>query len=121
MFILPILSHRSATAEAHVYIGRHAIIGASHLADDRLIGNRASILSSKALHELGEDGMWAACPPRLATVKLDKIVWIGKGAIIAADVGEGSMVGAGSVVTTKVKSHIIVTGNPARFVKKLDN
>ena len=63
MFILPILSHRSATAEAHVYIGRHAIIGASHLADDRLIGNRASILSSKALHELGEDGMWAACPP----------------------------------------------------------
>jgi len=71
---------------------------------------------------MGDDGKWTPySADSLATVKLDKNAWIGEGAIIAADVGEGSMAGAGSVVTTKVKAHIIVTGNPARFVKKLDS
>ena len=42
-------------------------------------------------------------------------VYIGSHAIIAADVGEGRLVGAGSVVATKVKYHILVTGNPAHL------
>ena len=86
-----------------------------------LIGSKVSILSGKALHVLGDDGMWTPySAERLSQVKLKKNVWVGEGAIIAADVGEGSMVGAGSVITTNVKPHIIVTGNPARFVSKID-
>ena len=116
-----IFSHRSTTVEKHVYIGSYSIIGSAHLGEHCLIGSRVSILSGKALHVLGEDGMWTPySAERLSQVKLKKNVWVGEGAIIIADVGEGSMVGAGAVVTSNIRSYIIVTGNPARFVKKLD-
>ncbi|HED36492.1 MAG TPA: acyltransferase [Gammaproteobacteria bacterium] len=115
-----IFSHRSTTVEKHVYIGSYTIIGSAHLGEHCLIGSRVSILSGKALHVMGDDGMWTPySAERLSLVKLEKNVWIGEGAIIAANVGEGSMVGAGSVITTNVKPHIIITGNPARFVKNL--
>jgi len=117
-----IFSHRSTTVEEHVYIGSYAIIGSAHLGEHCLIGSRVSILSGKELHVLGDDGMWTPySAERLSQVQLGRNVWVGEAAIIAADIGEGSMVGAGSVVTTNVKPHIIVTGNPARFVKNLEN
>ena len=117
-----IFSHRSNTVEKHVYIGSYAIIGSAHLGEHCLIGSRVSILSGKELHVLDDDGMWTPfSAERLSQVKLAKNVWVGEGAIIAADIGEGSMVGAGSVITTNVKPHILVTGNPARFVKKLES
>jgi virginiamycin A acetyltransferase len=117
-----IFSHRSTTVEKHVYIGSYSIIGSSHLGEHCLIGSRVSILSGKELHVLGDDGMWTPySAERLNQIKLAKNVWVGEGAIIAADIGEGSIVGAGSVITTNVKPRIIVTGNPARFVKNLEN
>ncbi len=116
-----IFSHRFTTVEDFVYIGSYSIIGSAHLGENCLIGSRASILSGKELHVRDKDGMWTPySPDRLVKINLAKNVWIGEGAIIAADVGEGSMVGAGSVVTSGIRPHVIVTGNPARFVKKLD-
>jgi acetyltransferase-like isoleucine patch superfamily enzyme len=113
-------SHRSVTVEKHVYIGSYSIIGTAHLSEHCLIGSRASILSGKELHVLGEDGLWTPYSAERATkIRLERNVWVGEGAIIIADVGEGSMIGAGSVVTTKTKAHILVAGNPARFVNKL--
>jgi len=116
-----IFSHRSTIVEKHVYIGSYSIIGSAVLGEHCLIGSRVSILSGKALHVLDEDGMWTPySAERLSQVKLAKNVWVGEGAIVAADIGEGSMIGAGSVITTNVKAHIVVTGNPARFVKNLE-
>ena len=116
-----IFSHRTTTVAKHVYIGSYAIIGSAQLGEHCLIGSRASILSGKELHVMGDDGLWTPySADRLSQVKLARNAWIGEGAIIAADIGEGSMVGAGSVVTMDIKPHIIVTGNPARFVKKIE-
>jgi maltose O-acetyltransferase len=45
-------------------------------------------------------------------------VWIGTGAIIlpGVTIGDGAVVGAGSVVTSDVKSGTVVAGNPARVI-----
>ena len=47
-------------------------------------------------------------------------MWIGEGAILMADVGDGAMVSAGAVVSAPVPKRVMVAGNPARFVKKLE-
>jgi UDP-2-acetamido-3-amino-2,3-dideoxy-glucuronate N-acetyltransferase len=46
---------------------------------------------------------------------------IGSGAVILCGVtiGEGALVGAGSVVTSNVAPHTVVAGNPARVLRKL--
>ncbi len=49
-------------------------------------------------------------------------VWICAKSIILAGVkiGEGSIVGAGSVVTKDVEPYTIVAGNPAKFIRKIE-
>jgi len=52
-------------------------------------------------------------------VIIEKDVWVGCGAIIMHGVklGEGSIIGAGSVVTKDIEAYTIVAGNPAKFIK----
>ncbi len=61
-------------------------------------------------------------PGKTAPIVLERGVWIGDSAIVCKGVriGENSIVGAGSVVTKDVPPNVVVAGNPARIVKKLD-
>lgn len=56
-----------------------------------------------------------------APVRIGSDVWVGERAFIlkGVTVGDGSIVAAGSVVTTDVPAATIVAGNPARVVKRL--
>ncbi len=49
-------------------------------------------------------------------------VWIGSGVLInpGVTIGADSVVGAGSVVTKDVPPGVVVVGNPATFLKKID-
>lgn len=56
-------------------------------------------------------------------VKIGNNVWIGMNACILPGViiGDNSIIGSGSVVTKAIPSNEIWAGNPARFIKKLEN
>ena len=50
-------------------------------------------------------------------------VWVGANAIILPGVviGDNSIVGAGSVVTKTFPPNVIIAGNPAKIIKRLDS
>ena len=57
----------------------------------------------------------------IAPVKISNKAWIGMRAIVlkGVTIGEGAVVGAGSVVTSDVPAWTIVGGNPARVIRPL--
>ena len=62
---------------------------------------------------------WRNVNSRPIVIKDD--VWIGMNVIIlkGVTIGEGAIVGAGSVVTKDVPAWTVVAGNPAKVVKHL--
>jgi acetyltransferase-like isoleucine patch superfamily enzyme len=43
--------------------------------------------------------------------------WIASGAIVLADVGKHTVIGAGSVVTEPIPDYVIAAGVPARVIR----
>lgn len=56
-------------------------------------------------------------------VQIGNDVWIGGGAIICpgVSIGNGVVIAAGAVVTKDVQDSVLVGGNPARFIKHINN
>ena len=91
--------------------------------------NSHSIISSERLKDLvnarkeyengtiGDNTDWSVVNNAPIVIK-DK-VWIGFNSIImkGVTIGEGAVVGAGSVVTKNVPDYAVVGGNPARIIK----
>jgi len=65
-------------------------------------------------HRLSNLGLYAF------PIVIEDNVWVGANAVILSGVhiGEGAVIGAGSVVTKSVPAHTIVVGNPARIIGK---
>ena len=55
-------------------------------------------------------------------IKIGNDVWIGGSAVICPGVtiGDGVTVGAGAVVTKDVEPYVVVGGNPAKIIKRLE-
>jgi acetyltransferase-like isoleucine patch superfamily enzyme len=44
-------------------------------------------------------------------------VWIGANAVVMADIGAGSVIGAGAVVIHEIPPFSVAVGNPAEVIK----
>lgn len=92
--------------------------GKLYLGDRVSIGPRVTlVLSSHANASM----VRGAIQEKKPEIRIDADAWIGAGVIIlpSVTIGEGAIVGAGSVVTKDVPAHTVVSGNPARVIKTL--
>lgn len=107
-----------------ISLGKHVFINHSFMAsaaggitiDENVqIAPQVSIVTVN--HDL-KDKMIIKCAP----VHIKKNAWIGANVTIlpGVTVGENSVVGAASVVTKDVPDNVVVVGNPARVLKKID-
>lgn len=110
-------SQRGAELGTHVSMGGYCIIGTASIGDGVMIASRVSIPSGKRQH-IDESGRLHS-GTTLDRVIISKNCWIGEGAIILANVGEGCIVSAGTVVTRHMPDHHLIVGNPAKSIKEL--
>lgn len=105
-----------------VHLGERNVINFGCLLDGRkyrvITGSDVSIGPEASILTLGHDPRSSAFGDRGGDVVIGERVWIGYRAIIlpGVTIGEGAVIGAGSVVTKDVEPFAIVAGNPARKV-----
>jgi UDP-2-acetamido-3-amino-2,3-dideoxy-glucuronate N-acetyltransferase len=94
------------TIEDHVFIG-HNVTFINDLYP------RATTASG----ELQSDADWKVVP---TVVRRGASIGSGSTILCGVDIGEGAIVGAGSVVTKDVPAGVIVAGNPARILRPIE-
>jgi virginiamycin A acetyltransferase len=114
-----IFSQTGAVIEANAYIGPHCHIGLAHIERDVLIAAGVHVPSGARTH--GIDDMTVPIREqehRRTVIRIGAGTWIGSGAVILADVGRDSVIGAGAVVTTVIPESVVAAGVPARVVRQ---
>lgn len=110
-----LFSHAAARIGRNVYIGPYAMIGEVSVEDDCLIGSHSSLINGLQQHGIARtDIPIREQPGEMRPVSIGRGAWIGERAIVAADVGDHAIVGAGSTVTRPIPNFAIALGSPAR-------
>jgi acetyltransferase-like isoleucine patch superfamily enzyme len=108
-------THAGTRVGRNVLVGAYTLIGTCRVGDHVRIGSRVSLLSGRRQHGFRRGSMEAFDERvTLQEIELGEGSWIAEGAVVMADLGRNSGVGAGAVVVKPVPSGVIVAGNPAR-------
>lgn len=116
---------KGAKIGSRVKISSHSFIceGVS-IEDEVFIGHGVMFINDKfprATNETGElkvDDDWTCIP---TYIKRGSSIGSNATILCGVTVGEGSIVGAGSVVTHDVPPNVIVAGNPARIIRNINS
>ncbi len=91
--------------------------------DNVFVGHGVTFINDTYPRAANPDGsLQTEADWKVETTLVKKGASIGSGSTILSKVtiGENAIVGAGSVVTKDVPAHAIVAGNPARFLRRID-
>lgn len=86
------------------------------------IGNYVKIADMVYVYDTDFHPVSADRPTKRKPVIIGNNVWIGANAVVlaGAEIGDHSVIGAGSIVTGKIPSRCVAAGNPARVIKQFD-
>ena len=101
-------------------IGINAFIqGPSSIGDYVLMGPDVQIYTRNHKYDRVDIPMYNQGESEIKKVNIGNDVWIGSRAIIlpGVTIGDGAIIGAGSIVTKNVEPYAIVGGNPAKVIK----
>ncbi|MDY3558989.1 acyltransferase [Gemmata sp. JC673] len=111
-------SQPGAMLDENVYVGPRCTLGLVHLERDVLLAANVQIPSGGMTHYFNDPTKpirEQGGERKLVTVGAG--AWVGSGAIVLADVGKGTVVAAGSVVTKPLSDNVIAAGVPAKVIR----
>jgi virginiamycin A acetyltransferase len=113
-----VFSQAGARIDENAYIGPRCHIGLAHVERDALLAAGVHVPSGARSHGTDDPAMPIRDQPgRPALVRIGAGAWIGSAAIVMADVGRDTVVGAGAVVTKSLPDGVVAAGVPARTVR----
>ena len=102
----------------HVYIGPYCQLGWVTIGDDTLLGPSVQIPSGPKAHTFDRlDTPIRNQPRESRQVFIGRDCWIGAGSILMADVGDQSVIGAGSVVIKPIEPMQLAAGVPCKPIR----
>ncbi len=114
-----LFSQAGTRIRKNAYIGPRCHIGLADIGADVMLASGVHVPSGGHVHgseDLDVPMREQAGQPRVVTIGEGS--WIGSAAVVMADVGCRSIVGAGSVVTKSVPDCVIAAGVPARVARE---
>lgn len=92
--------------------------GGVEIGDDVYIGSDVKLYTT--IHPIDPEER-ATHKATVRPIKIGAKVWIGGGAVIlpGVEIGEGTTIGAGSVVTRSIPPRCVAVGNPCRVIREL--
>jgi hypothetical protein len=100
------------------YIADYAIVGYCHLGRNVIVGSKVSLIAGRYQHNFTDPTKAIFdTEPHFECLTIGDDAFFGEGSICMANVGEKSIIGAGSVVVKGIPPYCIAVGNPARVVK----
>jgi len=112
-----IFSDVGTSIDANVYIGPCCHIGLAHFERDVLIAAAVHVPSGRRTHGMTDPELSIhAQPGERRRVRIGAGSWIGSGAVVMADVGRRTVIGAGAVVTKSIPDDVVAGGVPARVL-----
>jgi UDP-2-acetamido-3-amino-2,3-dideoxy-glucuronate N-acetyltransferase len=115
---------RGAKVGRRVKISSHTFICEGvEIEDHVFVGHGVTFINDRFPSAVTGDGsLQSAADWTVVPTIVRKSASIGSGSTIlcGVEIGEGALVGAGSVVTRNVPPHTIVAGNPARVLRRVE-
>jgi virginiamycin A acetyltransferase len=117
-------SRSSAIVGPNVSIGGYCIIGEAHIGARSQISSHVEIPGGRTQHVRDASGRLSdtiksakGAPDARGMLTIGEDCWIGASAIVMANVGAQSTIGAGSVVVRDIPSGVVAVGSPAKPIK----
>jgi len=115
-----LFSQVDSRIDEHVYVGPRCHLGHVHLERGVLLASGVHVPSGPHTHGTDPSAPIHDQPGSLRPVRIGAGSWIGSNAVVLADVGRDTIVGAGAVVTRPLPDRVIAAGVPATVVKRRD-
>lgn len=116
-----LFSKIGACVDANVYIGPRCHVGLVHIEQGALLAAGVHVTSGGLTHGIADVTIPIRDQEGQATlVRIGAGAWIGSAAVVMADVGRDTVVGAGAVVTKPLPDGVVAVGVPARVVRRRD-
>jgi virginiamycin A acetyltransferase len=113
-----LFSQTGASIGENVYIGPRCHLGLVTIEADVLIAAGVHIPSGSKTHYFSDRSLPIKDQGgERQRVTIGAGAWIGSAAIVLADVGPGTVVGAGSVVTKSLPANVVAVGVPAKVIR----